>query len=137
MEEQTRRQKTNMARERVTTKPNPSGRETEWPRSTAVTGLAVEEAEEQVLPEVLEAADAADSEAEEEVEIETESDEGADPITLYLQEIGAFPLLSREGEVELARKKEEGEKRIREEVFSRPSHSGMSSMSLKRSEARN
>jgi len=120
MEEQTRRQKTNMARERVTTKPNPSGRETEWPRSTAVTGLAVEEAEEQVLPEVLEAADAADSEAEEEVEIETESDEGADPITLYLQEIGAFPLLSREGEVELARKKEEGEKRILEEVFSAP-----------------
>jgi RNA polymerase primary sigma factor len=109
-----------MARERVTTKPNPSGRETGWPtRNAAVTGLAVEEAEEQV-PEVLESADAADSEAEEEGEIETEPDEGADPITLYLQEIGAFPLLSREGEVELARKMEEGEKRILEEVFSAP-----------------
>ena len=97
-----------MARERVTTKLNQGAREKYWPtREAPVTGLAVEEAEEQVLPEVLEAADAAESEPEEEVEIETEPDEGADPITLYLQEIGAFPLLSREGEVELARKKEE------------------------------
>ena len=110
-----------MARERVTTRPNPGARETEWPtRNAPVTDLAVEEAEDQVLPEVLEAADAAESEPEEEVEIETEPDQGADPITLYLQEIGAFPLLSREGEVELARKKEEGEKRILEEVFSSP-----------------
>ena len=52
-----------MARERVTTRPNPGARETEWPtRNAPVTDLAVEEAEDQVLPEVLEAADAAESE---------------------------------------------------------------------------
>jgi RNA polymerase primary sigma factor len=110
-----------MARERATTKLNEGARANSWStRESTAADSAVEETEEQVLPEVLEATDPAESEPEEEVEIETETDEGADPITLYLQEIGAFPLLSRAGEVELARKKEEGEMRVLEEVFSSP-----------------
>ncbi|MGH8008939.1 MAG: RNA polymerase sigma factor RpoD, partial [Candidatus Binatia bacterium] len=44
----------------------------------------------------------------------------SDPVRMYLQEMGNIPLLSREEEVAIAKGIEEGEKRVRQEVFSLP-----------------
>jgi RNA polymerase primary sigma factor len=43
-----------------------------------------------------------------------------DPVRMYLREMGTVSLLSREGEVEIAKKIEEGEKRVLHEVLSSP-----------------
>jgi RNA polymerase primary sigma factor len=68
--------------------------------------------------------DLADEE-EEEKEIEGEADGDAvgktgDPVRMYLREMGTVSLLSREGEVEIAKKIEVGEKKVIEEVLSSP-----------------
>ena len=61
--------------------------------------------------------------AEDDEEEESES-EGAhrgavnDPISLYLREIGSVPLLTREGEVQLSKEKEQGEAQVIEAVLS-------------------
>jgi len=60
---------------------------------------------------------------EEEEEPETgleEAEKGNDPVSLYLREIGSVPLLNREGEVQLARQMEEGERKVFEAVLSSP-----------------
>ncbi len=77
--------------------------------------MAVEEPEDLLSPEEL------DREGEQEAEIETEDIGGSsDPVTLYLREIGSVPLLTREGEVELAKEKEQGEAQVLEAVLSSP-----------------
>ncbi len=43
-----------------------------------------------------------------------------DPVRLYLREIGSVPLLSREGEIEIAKRIEEGKKEIATIVFGMP-----------------
>ena len=43
-----------------------------------------------------------------------------DPVRMYLREMGTVSLLSREGEVEIAKKIEEGENRVIDEVLSSP-----------------
>jgi RNA polymerase primary sigma factor len=43
-----------------------------------------------------------------------------DPVRLYLREIGSVPLLSREGEIEIAKKIEEGKREISSIVFGLP-----------------
>ena len=43
-----------------------------------------------------------------------------DPVRMYLREMGTVSLLSREGEVEIAKKIEVGEKKVIEEVLSSP-----------------
>ena len=43
-----------------------------------------------------------------------------DPVRLYLREIGSVPLLSREGEIEIAKRIEEGKKEISNIVFGLP-----------------
>src|SRR5918992_5049155 len=68
--------------------------------------------------------DLADDE-EDEKEIEGESDgdsvgKTGDPVRMYLREMGTVSLLSREGEVEIAKKIEVGEKKVIEEVLSSP-----------------
>src|SRR5688500_1526165 len=68
--------------------------------------------------------DLADEE-EDEKEIEGEADGDAvgktgDPVRMYLREMGTVSLLSREGEVEIAKKIEVGEKKVIEEVLSSP-----------------
>ena len=64
-------------------------------------------------------------EEEEEKELDSEIDgdmvgKTGDPVRMYLREMGTVSLLSREGEVEIAKKIEEGEKQVVEEVLSSP-----------------
>jgi len=70
----------------------------------------------------------ADSETETEVKEEPEEaaepadnlGESSDPVRLYLKEMGNFQLLSREQEVEIAKRIEAGENEVEEEVLSSP-----------------
>lgn len=111
----------NMAKARTSAKANETTRHDQWPQvESSLPATEAEDSEEAVLPETAEIAGQPEAEGEEEAELESETDDSADPIALYLQEIGAFPLLSREGEIEVAKRKEEGEIQIREEVFSSP-----------------
>jgi RNA polymerase primary sigma factor len=64
-------------------------------------------------------------EEEDEKEIESEVDgdmvgKTGDPVRMYLREMGTVSLLSREGEVEIAKKIEQGEKQVIDEVLSSP-----------------
>jgi RNA polymerase primary sigma factor len=58
---------------------------------------------------------------EEEADLKGEQiDEGSDPITLYLHDIGSVPLLTRESEVELGKQMEEGQVEFIDRVLSFP-----------------
>ncbi len=46
--------------------------------------------------------------------------ESSDPVRLYLKEMGNFQLLSREQEVEIAKRIEAGENEVKEEIFNSP-----------------
>ena len=64
-----------------------------------------------------------DEEDEKEIEGEADGDtvgKTGDPVRMYLREMGTVSLLSREGEVEIAKKIEVGEKKVIEEVLSSP-----------------
>src|SRR4249920_370583 len=66
---------------------------------------------------------AEDEEEEKEVESDIDGDmvgKTGDPVRMYLREMGTVSLLSREGEVEIAKKIEQGEKQVIEEVLSSP-----------------
>src|SRR5262245_24133793 len=70
-----------------------------------------EEAEKAVEPEWTE-------EQPEAEETERAPGETADPVRMYLQEMGGVPLLTREEEVAIAKEIEAGEREVREAVFS-------------------
>jgi len=60
-------------------------------------------------------------EEEEVVENELETHEkGMDPVQIYLTEMGSFPLLTREGEVEIAKRIESGQQEMLSVVFNCP-----------------
>src|SRR5437899_7786711 len=63
-----------------------------------------------------------DAEPEKEAEEETADAAGDsfDPVRLYLKEMGNFQLLSREQEVEIAKRIEAGEQEVEEEVLGSP-----------------
>jgi RNA polymerase primary sigma factor len=66
---------------------------------------------------------AEEEEEEKEIELDGEGDvvgKTGDPVRMYLREMGTVSLLSREGEVEIAKKIEEGENRVIHEVLSSP-----------------
>src|SRR5256712_11628226 len=71
-----------------------------------------EEPEKAVEPEWTEA------EPEPEEAAERAPGETADPVRMYLQEMGGVPLLTREEEVAIAKEIESGEREVREAVFS-------------------
>ena len=77
-----------------------------------------------VLDEVPGEGTGAEAEAEPKEEPEEESvddfSESSDPVRLYLKEMGNFQLLTREGEVEVARRIEAGEKEVEEEILNSP-----------------
>lgn len=76
-----------------------------------------EEPRELVLPEEV----AEEIESTEEVAVEEEERaESSNPVALYLREMGSFPLLTPEREVELAKHMEEGKALARRAVFSAP-----------------
>src|SRR5262245_42339434 len=64
-----------------------------------------------------------DEEEEKEVESDIDGDmvgKTGDPVRMYLREMGTVSLLSREGEVEIAKKIEQGENQVLNEVLSSP-----------------
>src|SRR5438094_6406609 len=66
---------------------------------------------------------AEEEEEEKEIDGDVEGDmvgKTGDPVRMYLREMGTVSLLSREGEVEIAKKIEEGEKQVIDEVLSSP-----------------
>ncbi|MCC6278136.1 MAG: RNA polymerase sigma factor RpoD [Oligoflexia bacterium] len=67
-----------------------------------------------------EPAEAAAEDEEEEEEAEEEGGKGNDPVRLYLRKMGSVSLLTREGEVEIAKKIEEGELEILKVILSSP-----------------
>ncbi len=86
--------------------------------------IEVEGVEETALAEgeSAEKAEGAEGWAEEEPaekeEVERPPGETADPVRMYLQEMGGVPLLTREEEVAIAKEIESGEREVREAVFS-------------------
>ena len=70
-----------------------------------------------------EEAETEEEEAEEAQPVELEpgvDDRGGDPVRTYLRQMGAAPLLTREGEVAIARRIERGRKLIRRTIFGNP-----------------
>ena len=74
---------------------------------------------EEFLKEPTEAA-AEEEEEEEEEDSDDEGGKGNDPVRLYLRKMGSVSLLTREGEVEIAKKIEEGELEILKVILSSP-----------------
>ena len=77
-----------------------------------------------VLDEVPTEGTEVEAEAETKEEPEEEAvdslSESSDPVRLYLKEMGNFQLLTREQEVEIAKRIEAGEKEVEEEVLESP-----------------
>jgi len=61
-----------------------------------------------------------EKEIEEEKEMEIDVSRTDDPVRLYLKEMGDVSLLSREGEIEIAKRIEEGKKEIESIIFGMP-----------------
>ncbi len=81
-------------------------------------GIVIDNLED---PEDLLSPEDLDHEREREAELEAEDiGESSDPVALYLREIGSVSLLTREGEVGLAKEKEQGEAQVLEAVLSSP-----------------
>jgi RNA polymerase primary sigma factor len=72
------------------------------------------------LPKAAVRKDSPWGEDEPEVKTPNFAEDTSDPVRMYLQEIGAVSLLSREQEVEIAKQIEEGEKQVREHVLNHP-----------------
>ncbi|MCB1018518.1 MAG: hypothetical protein KDC27_01255, partial [Acidobacteria bacterium] len=67
--------------------------------------------------------DSEDSSEEASAQVELEpgvDDRGGDPVRTYLRQMGAAPLLTREGEVSIARRIERGRRLIRRTIFANP-----------------
>ncbi len=79
----------------------------------------VDHAEEEGYPKLL-AEDELEEEEKEEREIGLGLARTDDPVRLYLKEMGDVSLLSREGEIEIAKRIEEGKKEIESIIFSMP-----------------
>ena len=62
----------------------------------------------------------AEAEAREEAEEDEEFSKSNDPVRMYLRKMGSVSLLTREGEVEIAKRIEDGERRVLQVVLSSP-----------------
>ena len=79
-------------------------------------GRAIEELED---ADDLLSPEETDQAGELETEIDTEdAEENSDPVSLYLRDIRSVPLLTRDGEAQLAKEKEQGEAQVMEAVLS-------------------
>jgi len=70
--------------------------------------------------EILEEPRLAEEEEFAELELDSDSDKTSDPVRMYLREMGSVPLLTREGEIELARRIEHGQNMIRKALSRSP-----------------
>src|SRR6266853_1284069 len=75
---------------------------------------------EEVPTEGAEAEIDAEPEKEPEEEAADAAGDSSDPVRLYLKEMGNFQLLSREQEVEIAKRIEAGENEVKDEVLKSP-----------------
>ncbi|AHI04686.1 RNA polymerase sigma factor RpoD [Bdellovibrio bacteriovorus W] len=77
-----------------------------------ISDLSESSKEEDGEGSFLESPDSDDEEVDEEEKAESEDVKGNDPVRLYLRKMGSVSLLTREGEVEIARRIEKGEREI-------------------------
>ncbi len=78
--------------------------------------LAIEKLED---PQDLLSPEETDQVNAQETEIGTEdAEESTDPVFLYLRDIGSVPLLTRQGEVQLAKEKEQGDAQVMQAILS-------------------
>ncbi|XGC81057.1 RNA polymerase sigma factor RpoD [Bdellovibrio bacteriovorus] len=77
-----------------------------------ISDLSETSKEEEGEGAFLESVDSEDEEVDEEEKAESEDVKGNDPVRLYLRKMGSVSLLTREGEVEIARRIEKGEREI-------------------------
>ncbi|MBV2168536.1 MAG: RNA polymerase sigma factor RpoD [Bdellovibrio sp.] len=77
-----------------------------------ISDLSETSKEEEGEGAFLESPDSDDEEVDEEEKAESEDVKGNDPVRLYLRKMGSVSLLTREGEVEIARRIEKGEREI-------------------------
>ncbi|KYG66915.1 RNA polymerase subunit sigma-70 [Bdellovibrio bacteriovorus] len=77
-----------------------------------ISDLSETSKEEEGEGTFLESPDSEDEEVDEEEKAESEDVKGNDPVRLYLRKMGSVSLLTREGEVEIARRIEKGEREI-------------------------
>src|SRR5687767_7070758 len=71
-------------------------------------------------PKVADAADEEEDEKEEEDDYDGGYSKTNDPVRMYLRKMGSVSLLTREGEVEIAKRIEEGERRVLQTVLNSP-----------------
>ena len=78
--------------------------------------------EEQSQPTAIQPKTSTDAEDGEDVDLGAPgvADDTTDPVRIYLREMGSVPLLTREGEVEIARRIERGQLRARKALFRSP-----------------
>ncbi|WP_295898895.1 RNA polymerase sigma factor RpoD [uncultured Bdellovibrio sp.] len=77
-----------------------------------ISDLSETSKEEEGEGSFLESPDSEDEEVDDEEKAESEDVKGNDPVRLYLRKMGSVSLLTREGEVEIARRIEKGEREI-------------------------
>ena len=77
-----------------------------------ISDLSESSKEEEGEGAFLENVDSEDEEIDDEEKAESEDVKGNDPVRLYLRKMGSVSLLTREGEVEIARRIEKGEREI-------------------------
>ena len=77
-----------------------------------ITDLSETSKDDEAEGSFLESPDSDDEEVDDEEKAESEDVKGNDPVRLYLRKMGSVSLLTREGEVEIARRIEKGEREI-------------------------
>jgi len=85
-----------------------------------ITDLTENKKDEDEKEQFLADPDKEDEEADEDEKAEGEDVKGNDPVRLYLRKMGSVSLLTREGEVEIARRIEKGEREIVRAILMSP-----------------
>jgi len=88
--------------------------------SLEMAGIAIEDHSEAESEEGEGFLESASDESDEEESLSAEELKGTDPVRMYLRKMGSVSLLTREGEVEIARKIEKGEREIVRAILMSP-----------------
>src|SRR3954466_13747714 len=85
--------------------------------------IAVADSEERMIEQAAVSASAEDEEIDEDVELDLSAgavEKTNDPVRLYLREMGVVPLLTREGEVSIAKRIERGQMKTQKSISRSP-----------------